>query len=105
MSDSEQMVGAVAPEEAAPDSATVEVISVDALLEENARLKTEVKNLTTEGLIWRELIAEMREMVVQHFQGFPHSRPYDRIRKLLANPGALAAEVAKRVAAREKPAQ
>jgi len=90
MSDSEQVVCAEASEESAQS------VAIDVISEENGLLKQEMENLRAENLIWRELIVEMREMVVQSFQGFPHSRPYDRIRKLLAQPAAMAAEVAKR---------
>lgn len=76
---------------------------VEGLLKDIERLGKERETLFAENLVWRELMAEFRESVVQVIQAFPHGPMFDRIRRCMGNAEYMEAEVQKKLAeARER---
>jgi len=56
-------------------------------------LEEKVRRLKAENQVWRELIADFRELVVQIHQAFPMSKGYKRIRECMADDRVMEAEV------------
>lgn len=57
-----------------------------------------VRYLEAENQVWRELVVEMREASVLYAQAIWHSQLTERVRKCMANPETLRAEVEKKLA-------
>jgi hypothetical protein len=71
-------------------------VEAEALAAEIAQLHAQLEYALAENQVWRELIAEMRELITsQVSQAFPNSRGFDRIRRCMAEPRYLEAEVTK----------
>lgn len=86
---------------------------VQALETENARLtkwagveveaaRADTAEAVAENHVWRQLIAEFRELIVPISQSFPMSKPYKRIRECMADPRIMDAEVQSILAAQRK---
>lgn len=71
---------------------------------ENAELRERLEYAQAENQVWRMLIADVRESVVQISQSYPQSKGFKRVRECMAYPDVLDAEVQKLLALRRKAA-